>query len=184
MQAVSRCEFECDVCLRKSLEDTVMFQKAAFSRWAEMFDRLAAFSSPKLSLGQAKQQAGASGGAAGMDLDASGKGKGKGSCFSCGQLGHLARDCSQGKGGGTQMACYLCGKPGHLARDYPYKGQKSYGGKSGGEGKDGKGEGHGEKFGGKGKGKDGKGKCGKLGGGKGGKGGKIGKRGLHPLDEA
>ncbi len=75
--------------LPKSLEDTVMFQKEAFSRWEDMFDRLASFSSSKVSFNMAKQTASDNK----MELDALNKGGkgGKGKCFQCGQPGHQQR---------------------------------------------------------------------------------------------
>ncbi|KAL0702718.1 hypothetical protein Bca4012_058840 [Brassica carinata] len=47
-----------------------------------------------------------------------------GSCFSCGEVGHMAKDCVGGKrfgGGGRRSggegSCYVCGNVGHFARD-------------------------------------------------------------------
>ncbi|CAA0819344.1 Cold shock protein 1 [Striga hermonthica] len=49
---------------------------------------------------------------------------GGGECFTCGQYGHLSRDCTGGGGGGT---CYNCGGYGHRARECP-SGSRSSGG--------------------------------------------------------
>ncbi|XP_022762279.1 glycine-rich protein 2-like [Durio zibethinus] len=62
-----------------------------------------------------------------------GGGSGGGGCFKCGEMGHMARDCTQGGGGGGGrygggggsggMACYNCGGAGHFARDCPNNGR-------------------------------------------------------------
>ncbi|XWS40173.1 hypothetical protein CRYUN_Cryun18bG0117700 [Craigia yunnanensis] len=68
-------------------------------------------------------------------------GGGGGGCFKCGEMGHMARDCEQGDGGGGGryggggggryggggggryggggLACYNCGGSGHFARECP-----------------------------------------------------------------
>ncbi|XP_047329707.1 glycine-rich protein 2-like [Impatiens glandulifera] len=65
-----------------------------------------------------------------------GGGGGGNGCFSCGEEGHMARDCSQGgggrggggrgggrggggRGGGGGGGCYNCGGDGHFARECP-----------------------------------------------------------------
>lgn len=51
---------------------------------------------------------------------------GTGGCYNCGDLNHLARDCSNNvnddynhspKGNGGGSSCYKCGEPGHFARE-------------------------------------------------------------------
>jgi cellular nucleic acid-binding protein len=47
-----------------------------------------------------------------------------GACYTCGKMGHLAKDCRSGGGnyGGDmrrEIRCYDCGKFGHFARDCP-----------------------------------------------------------------
>ncbi|XP_020887826.1 cold shock domain-containing protein 3 [Arabidopsis lyrata subsp. lyrata] len=64
-----------------------------------------------------------------------------GSCFNCGEVGHMAKDCDGGGGGrsygggggrrsGGEGTCYVCGDVGHFARDC----RQSGGGNSGGGG--------------------------------------------------
>ena len=141
--------------LPSTLEDTVIFQKEAFSRWEDMFDRMASFGSSKQSLGQVQRSTGGSP----MDLDAFGKGRPKGACFICGQTTHYARNCPQkGKGYG--------GNPRGKGPEGKVEARASYPHGKGAERRDGKG--YGGKSPGKAKGKDGK-KGGKFGGGKAGK---------------
>jgi cellular nucleic acid-binding protein len=35
-------------------------------------------------------------------------------CYSCGETGHYARDCSK-----EEQKCYNCDKSGHIAKDCP-----------------------------------------------------------------
>ena len=71
------------------------------------------------------------------------KGKGSVQRYNCGEYGHIARDCSKGKGKGEgednafssgfkgqgrckgHQECYNCGKPRHYARDWWAKGGKA-----------------------------------------------------------
>ena len=48
----------------------------------------------------------------------------EGQCYSCGEYGHSARFCPQGKGkakgkGKEQTICYNCGNTGHIAASCP-----------------------------------------------------------------
>ncbi|KAL1191933.1 Cold shock domain-containing protein 3 [Cardamine amara subsp. amara] len=65
-----------------------------------------------------------------------------GGCFNCGEVGHMAKDCDDGKsfggGGGRRSGgegnCYLCGEVGHFARDCRESGGGNSGGGGGGGG--------------------------------------------------
>jgi len=41
-------------------------------------------------------------------------------CYACGKLGHISRDCTAPNGGPLNSAgkvCYKCGQAGHISRD-------------------------------------------------------------------
>ncbi|CAM9003787.1 unnamed protein product [Rhodiola kirilowii] len=64
-----------------------------------------------------------------------GGGRGGGGCYSCGESGHMSRECpTKGAGGGGRGGgggCYSCGESGHMSRECPTKGAGG-GGRGGG----------------------------------------------------
>ena len=56
-------------------------------------------------------------------------------CFTCGDSGHLAKNCPQAAENKTHgdVSCYLCGEKGHKKRDCPHQGMHQNAIKNGGE---------------------------------------------------
>lgn len=64
-----------------------------------------------------------------------GAGAGDRACFSCGETGHMSRDCTNPPKAGSSLglSCYTCGGP-HLAKDCDKKSASGYGGRGAGRG--------------------------------------------------
>ncbi|XP_050387410.1 protein RNA-directed DNA methylation 3-like [Argentina anserina] len=60
-----------------------------------------------------------------------GRGGAGGNCFKCDELGHMARECSQGRGDGRGSGggnCFKCSGTGHITKEYPQCGGRGGGG--------------------------------------------------------